>query len=63
VIAAATAAVARFAAPDGTRPAPVLTTRQVAATAAEVLPEVRARRLLFWRYLLIWQKPLTPPDS
>jgi len=25
-----------------------------------VLPGVRVRRLLFWRYLLIWQKPITP---
>jgi SAM-dependent methyltransferase len=39
---------------------PPLTTRQVANQAAEVLPGVRVRRLLFWRYLLIWQKPITP---
>lgn len=36
---------------------PPLTTRGVASQAAEVLPGVRVRRLLFWRYLLIWQKP------
>ena len=39
---------------------PPLTTREVANQAAEVLPGVRVRRLLFWRYLLIWQKPITP---
>jgi SAM-dependent methyltransferase len=38
---------------------PPLTTRQVANQAAQVLPDVRVRRLLFWRYLLIWQKPIT----
>ena len=30
------------------------------AFAAVALPGVRVRRLLFWRYLLIWQKPITP---
>ncbi len=39
---------------------PSLTTREVARQAAVVLPGVRVRRLLFWRYLLIWQKPGTP---
>jgi 2-polyprenyl-3-methyl-5-hydroxy-6-metoxy-1,4-benzoquinol methylase len=39
---------------------PPLTTREVAHQAAAVLPGVRVRRLLFWRYLLIWQKPNTP---
>jgi hypothetical protein len=39
---------------------PPLTTREVALQAAAVLPGVRVRRLLFWRYLLIWQKPITP---
>ena len=38
---------------------PPLTTRQVANQAAKMLPGVRVRRLLFWRYLLIWQKPIT----
>ncbi len=37
---------------------PPLTTREVARQAAAVLPGVRVRRLLFWRYLLIWQKPI-----
>jgi SAM-dependent methyltransferase len=36
-----------------------LTTRDVAGLAAALLPGVRVRRLLFWRYLLIWQKPIT----
>lgn len=39
---------------------PPLTTREVALQAAAVLPGVRVRRLLFWRYFLIWQKPITP---
>jgi hypothetical protein len=39
---------------------PPLTTREVASQVAAALPGVRVRRLLFWRYLLIWQKPITP---
>jgi SAM-dependent methyltransferase len=39
---------------------PLLTTREVASQAAAVLPGVRVRRLLFWRYLLIWHKPIHP---
>lgn len=39
---------------------PPLTTREVAQQAAVVLPGVRVRRLLFWRYLLLWQKPNDP---
>ena len=39
---------------------PVLTTRQVREQAASVLPNVRVRRLPFWRYELRWQRPLTP---
>ena len=38
---------------------PPLTTREVAGLAAPLLPGVRVRRLLFWRYLLIWHKPIT----
>jgi 2-polyprenyl-3-methyl-5-hydroxy-6-metoxy-1,4-benzoquinol methylase len=38
---------------------PELTTRQVRAAAAAVLPGVRVRRLTFWRYLLTWVRPLT----
>jgi hypothetical protein len=36
---------------------PVLTTRQVQAEAASVLPNVRVRRLPFWRYELRWRRP------
>jgi len=49
---------------------PPLTTRAVASQAAAVLSGARVRRLLFWRYLLIWEKPIlhdgspaTPPPS
>jgi hypothetical protein len=38
---------------------PPLTTREVANVAAALLPGARVRRLLFWRYLLIWRKPIT----
>jgi SAM-dependent methyltransferase len=38
---------------------PPLTTRQVARQAAAILPGVRVRWLLFWRYSLIWHKPVT----
>jgi hypothetical protein len=37
---------------------PPLTTREVGDQAAAVLPGARVRRLVFWRYLLIWQKPI-----
>lgn len=36
---------------------PVLTTRQVRQQASAVLPGVQVRRLLLWRYLLVWHKP------
>jgi SAM-dependent methyltransferase len=36
----------------------VLTTRQVRAQAAHVLPNVKVRRLPFWRYELRWQRPV-----
>jgi trans-aconitate methyltransferase len=35
-----------------------LTTRETRAAAEAVLPGVRVRRLLFFRYLLVWRKPL-----
>ncbi|WP_040336939.1 class I SAM-dependent methyltransferase [Candidatus Blastococcus massiliensis] len=35
-----------------------LTTREVRTAAEAVLPGVQVRRLLFWRYLLVWRKPL-----
>ncbi|WP_197029111.1 bifunctional 2-polyprenyl-6-hydroxyphenol methylase/3-demethylubiquinol 3-O-methyltransferase UbiG [Blastococcus sp. URHD0036] len=34
-----------------------LTVREVRRRAAEVLPGVRVRRLLFWRYSLVWHRP------
>jgi SAM-dependent methyltransferase len=42
---------------------PPLTTREVARQAATVLPGARVRRLLFWRYLLTWEKPLLDASS
>ena len=36
---------------------PPLTTRQAREIAAATLPGVRVRRLLFWRYLLLWRRP------
>ncbi|PXX63180.1 methyltransferase family protein [Nocardia tenerifensis] len=36
---------------------PPLTTRQVRRQAAEVLPGARVRRLVYWRYALVWHKP------
>ncbi|SFT46226.1 Methyltransferase domain-containing protein [Geodermatophilus amargosae] len=36
---------------------PVLTTRQVRSRARAVLPGVRVRRLLFWRYSLVRRRP------
>lgn len=34
-----------------------LTTRQARAVATAALPGARVRRLLFWRYLLLWRRP------
>lgn len=36
---------------------PPLTTREVARRAGGILPGARVRRLVFWRYLLRWDKP------
>ena len=36
---------------------PTLTTRQVRQEATAVLPGATGRRLLLWRYLLVWTKP------
>jgi SAM-dependent methyltransferase len=36
---------------------PQLTVRQVRRQAEAVLPGVRVRRLLFWRYALVWRRP------
>lgn len=41
---------------------PPLTTREAAAQVAGLLPGARVRRLLYWRYLLLWQKPDHPAD-
>jgi trans-aconitate methyltransferase len=37
---------------------PPLTTSQVRREAGAVLPGAQVRRLLFWRYLLLWRKPV-----
>ena len=37
---------------------PELTVREVRRRASSVLPGVRVRRLLFWRYVLTWRAPL-----
>jgi SAM-dependent methyltransferase len=37
---------------------PELTSREVAHLAGALLPGVRVRRLVFWRYLLRWKKPI-----
>ena len=36
---------------------PELTVREVRARARAVLPGTRVRRLLFWRYALVWRRP------
>ena len=36
---------------------PPLTTRQVRVIATAALPGARVRRLAYWRYLLVWQRP------
>lgn len=41
---------------------PPLTTRQARDQANAVLPGVEVRRLVFWRYLLCWQKPTEGMD-
>lgn len=40
---------------------PPLTTRQAREVAAAALPGARVRRLLFWRYLLLWRRPVDAP--
>jgi ubiquinone/menaquinone biosynthesis C-methylase UbiE len=39
---------------------PSLATRQVRQQASVLLPGAHVRRLVFWRYLLLWQKPIGP---
>ena len=36
---------------------PPLTTRQARRVASATLPGIHVRRLLFWRYLLLWRRP------
>jgi hypothetical protein len=36
---------------------PPLTTRQARQLATTRLPDAQVRRLLFWRYLLLWRRP------
>jgi hypothetical protein len=36
---------------------PALTTRDVRRQAQALLPGSEVRRLVFWRYLLLWRKP------
>jgi SAM-dependent methyltransferase len=38
---------------------PALTTRQVRQHASRLLPGAQVTRLVFWRYLLLWHKPLS----
>jgi len=42
---------------------PPLTTRQARALAAATLPGAHVRRLLFWRYLLLWRRPIEAPGN
>ncbi len=42
---------------------PELTVRDVRRRAGAVLPGVRVRRLLFWRYLLVWRKSANSSGS
>jgi ubiquinone/menaquinone biosynthesis C-methylase UbiE len=37
---------------------PSLTTRQVRQQVSALLPGAHVRRLVFWRYFLLWQKPI-----
>ncbi|RJK94874.1 class I SAM-dependent methyltransferase [Vallicoccus soli] len=43
--------------------APALTVREVRDVAARHLPGARVRRLLLWRYLLVWRAPLQDGGS
>ncbi len=42
---------------------PPLTTRQVRQQATAILPGARVRRLIFWRYFLLWRKPSLPAPA
>ena len=54
--------------PEGTHGAmpvaePHLSVREVRAEAARLLPGACVRRLLFWRYLLVWRRPPPTPTA
>jgi SAM-dependent methyltransferase len=40
---------------------PPLTTRQAREVAVAALPGAQVRRLLYWRYLLLWRRPTDAP--
>jgi SAM-dependent methyltransferase len=42
---------------------PSLTTRQVRLQASALLPGAHVRRLIFWRYFLLWQKPIETTEA
>jgi SAM-dependent methyltransferase len=42
---------------------PPLTTSQAREVAAAALPGAHVHRLLFWRYLLLWRRPIEVPTS
>ncbi|GAB2721887.1 class I SAM-dependent methyltransferase [Nocardia thraciensis] len=42
---------------------PALTTREARAAAAALLPGARVRRLVYWRYFLVWRKPMDGPSE
>ncbi|BBZ11140.1 hypothetical protein BST20_20075 [Mycobacterium branderi] len=37
---------------------PPLTTRRARQVATATLPGAQVRRLVFWRYLLVWRRPV-----
>lgn len=39
-----------------------LTTSQVRRQVTALLPGARVRRLVYWRYFLLWRKPLALPN-
>lgn len=40
---------------------PPLTTRQAREVMVAALPSAHVRRLLFWRYFLLWRRPAEAP--
>lgn len=51
--------------PDDAMPTmpPMTTIVEIRAVAAELLPGYRLRRRLFWRYSLVWHRPVGPPPG